>query len=357
MRLHITGRLTNDRVDALVVDNPNSDNDIPHITLATAEGVKPFASNAELAANRDKIEPLDDYVDTTLKNNMSSRRRDESHSTLRNLVEQSVLSVLCEKNKKGGFNHAERGDEFYTRYKDVDREMSNYDFTGKVVYCCCDNPSSSNFVKYFRNNFDSLGLSLLMATYYSDTPSLYTYDGEKSHMRPIKSGRFQDNVCLMRMCDVVVTNPPFSKNMTRDLINTVIGIGKDLIIVGHNTTVYRKDMAEYVTNGKLNQGYSPINRFETPDGEQSSEPTAWYTTMKVKKPDFTSGRRYSESDYVKYDDYDAIEVGNYRDIPDDYYGKMGVPTGFMRVLNRDQFDVLGLFTPKMDAVEVCFALP
>ena len=78
MRLRITGRLVTDRVDALVVDNPNSDNEIPHITLATADGVKPFASNAELKAHYADIEPLDDYVDTTFRNNMSRSRKNES---------------------------------------------------------------------------------------------------------------------------------------------------------------------------------------------------------------------------------------------------------------------------------------
>ena len=45
---------------------------ISHITLATAEGVKPFESNRELENNQDKIQPLDDHVDTTFTNNLRS---------------------------------------------------------------------------------------------------------------------------------------------------------------------------------------------------------------------------------------------------------------------------------------------
>ena len=74
LRLHIVGRLTNDVVDALVVENPNSNNPIPHITLATGDGIKPFQSNIELQNHRDEIEPLDDYVDTTFVNNMAKPR-------------------------------------------------------------------------------------------------------------------------------------------------------------------------------------------------------------------------------------------------------------------------------------------
>ena len=68
--LHIIGRLTTDKVDVLVVENPESDNRTPHITLATAKGIKPVASNFELEKYKDKIQPLDDYVDVTFTNNL-----------------------------------------------------------------------------------------------------------------------------------------------------------------------------------------------------------------------------------------------------------------------------------------------
>lgn len=71
LTLHIIGRLITDKVDALVVENPNSNNEIPHITLATNNGIKPFKSNEELKLHKDKIQPLDDYVQTTFTNNMS----------------------------------------------------------------------------------------------------------------------------------------------------------------------------------------------------------------------------------------------------------------------------------------------
>lgn len=66
--LHITGRLTTDKVDVLVVENPESNNKFPHITLATAEGVKPAAAKKELETHKGDIIPLNDYVDTTFRN-------------------------------------------------------------------------------------------------------------------------------------------------------------------------------------------------------------------------------------------------------------------------------------------------
>lgn len=57
--IKILGRLVNENVDVLVVDNPKSKNKYPHITLSTAEGIKPFQSNRELITNENQIEWFD----------------------------------------------------------------------------------------------------------------------------------------------------------------------------------------------------------------------------------------------------------------------------------------------------------
>ena len=57
-KLEIIGRLTTKKVDVLLVKDPKSTNKDAHITLSTAEGVKPFESNKEIEANRDKIVPI-----------------------------------------------------------------------------------------------------------------------------------------------------------------------------------------------------------------------------------------------------------------------------------------------------------
>jgi len=61
-----------------------------------------------------------------------------------------------------------KNDEFYTDLKDIQSELSHYSdkFKGKVVFCNCDDPFESNFVKYFLMNFNRLGLKELIATGY-----------------------------------------------------------------------------------------------------------------------------------------------------------------------------------------------
>ena len=49
-------------------------------------------------------------------------------------------------------------DELYTQYKTVEVELKHHDFRGLRVYCPCDNYLKSNFVKYFVDNFQSLGI-------------------------------------------------------------------------------------------------------------------------------------------------------------------------------------------------------
>ena len=59
-----------------------------------------------------------------------------------------------------------KNDEFYTMLSDIENELAHYreHFKGKVVYCNCDDPRWSNFVKYFSMNFEFLGLKKLIAT-------------------------------------------------------------------------------------------------------------------------------------------------------------------------------------------------
>ena len=66
----------------------------------------------------------------------------------------------------------EKNDEFYTQLEDIQLELKNYPdkFKGKVVFCNCDDPFESNFVKYFLMNFNRLELKELIATGYKTSP-------------------------------------------------------------------------------------------------------------------------------------------------------------------------------------------
>ena len=57
-----------------------------------------------------------------------------------------------------------KNDEFYTQYADIEKEIESYlkanptIFEDKTVLLPCDDPTVSNFTRYFVNNFEKLGL-------------------------------------------------------------------------------------------------------------------------------------------------------------------------------------------------------
>jgi hypothetical protein len=71
----------------------------------------------------------------------------------------------------------------------------------------------------------------------------------------------------------------------------------------------------------------------------------WFTNLDYEKRhiDLDLYDRYygHETEYPKYDNYDAINVDRIKDIPKDYKGVMGVPITFVEQWNPDQFEILG----------------
>ena len=46
--------------------------------------------------------------------------------------------------------------------------------------------------------------------------------------------------------------------------------------------------------------------------------------------------------FVKYDNFDAIDVSRVKNIPSDYNGVMGVPISFLSKHSPEQFEIIGL---------------
>lgn len=124
-------------------------------------------------------------------------------------------------NKKNDNLHQakkEKNDEFYTQLSDIEKEVRNYwdELKGKSVYCPCDDYRTSNFVRYFKNNFDEIGITRLTATNFDigNGAYKYVYDGENETITELEgNGDFRSDECTKikdEECDVVITNPPFS---------------------------------------------------------------------------------------------------------------------------------------------------
>lgn len=174
------------------------------------------------------------------------------------------------------------------------------------------------------------------------------------------AGDFRSRECLELLdeADIVVTNPPFS--LFREYVATLMEHDKRFVIMGNINAITYKEIFPLLRNNELWLGYGKVKEFIVPstdhpdrgnvavgaDGKAIAKfgNICWYTNLDIKKrhEDLLLYRRYKghETDYPKYDNYDAIEVSKVADIPEDYYGVMGVPITFMDKYSPDQFDIV-----------------
>lgn len=257
-----------------------------------------------------------------------------------------------------------KNDEFYTRLTDIENELKHYkdQFRGKVIFCNCDDPKESSFVKYFSLNFEHLGLKKLIATHYKGS-TLFTkegsykleYTGDKNGNRipdpnefmtkMIGTGDFRSEECieLLKEADIVVTNPPFS--LFREYVAQLIGHNKKFLIIGNDNAIKYKGIFELIKENKIWLGYSKAKEFHKPDGStQKFGNVGWFTNLDVEKrhQKLTLFKSYSPVEYPKYDNFDAIDVSRVSEIPKDYKGKMGVPITFLDKHDPEQFEIIDL---------------
>ena len=293
-------------------------------------------------------------------------------------------------------------DEFYTQITDIEKELRNYKpyFRDKVVFCNCDDPYESNFFKYFALNFNQLGLRKLIATCYDgspvsgnellldfgstvDNPKKVAYKVEITEvtdangdgainladiqylMRNDKNvisilqgnGDFRSPECveLLKQADIVVTNPPFS--LFREYLAQLDQYDKQFVIVGNTNALTYKEVFRMFQSDRIRTGYTNFNVgmfFEVPatyekfhhieNGKKMARvsTSCWFTNLPVKKhtEDLVLYKHYTPEEYPKYDNYDAINVNTYTDIPCDYEGVMGVPITFLDKYNPEQFEII-----------------
>ena len=279
-------------------------------------------------------------------------------------------------------------DEFYTQLSDIENELQHYQkyFKNKTVLCNCDDPRISNFFKYFSLNFKHLKLKKLITTCYKSKNLDYftknnskkavklEYDGYKfnnkvpePHQIGIVSlesdGDFRSKECIeiLKEVDIVCTNPPFS--LFREFVAQLIEHKKKFIIIGNQNAITYKKNFPLIRDNKLWLGpsiQSGDREFGVPDNYPLNaagfridengkkfirvKSVRWFTNFGHKKRHeyLLLSKKYNKTDYLKYDNYNAINVDKTKDIPIDYKGIMGVPITFMDKYNPDQFKIVGL---------------
>ena len=263
-----------------------------------------------------------------------------------------------------------KNDEFYTQSSDIEKELSNYKehFINKTVFCNCDDPRVSNFFHYFSYQFEHLWLKKLITTCYKNQnldlfsqnnteSALYIeYTGDKNGdripnteeigIKPLAGdGDFRNQECieLLQQADIVVTNPPFS--LFREYVAQLFKYDKKFVIIGNQNAITYKEIFKLIKENKIWLWNTFPKEFREPDGNMKKFwNIAWFTNLDYTKrhEDLILYKKYNETDYQKYENYDAINIDKIKDIPADYTGAMGVPITFLNKYNPDQFEIIGL---------------
>ncbi|MDR0568668.1 MAG: GIY-YIG nuclease family protein [Spirochaetaceae bacterium] len=266
-------------------------------------------------------------------------------------------------------------DEFYTRYEDVEQELSMYRKTiwkNKVVFCNCgdavddDEKKTSAFALYFLRNFNGLSLKKLICTQYSGKADLFNQGAKgyiftkygfneldrKKDYPDGYTGSFDDPLSLKILreeADIVCTNPPFSKAI--DFWKILIGSGKKFLIISNITSAISTAFIPYFKNNTVWAGYNEVDWFLNPKKEPIRAAGHWYTNLSVKdRPKYKHLKimplQEIPAKYKKYDDNNMLIVDKSY-IPSDYQKPFAVSArtilngllekGYI-IINEKQYD-------------------
>lgn len=279
-----------------------------------------------------------------------------------------------------------KNDEFYTQLVDIESELQYYKnhFKGKVVFCNCDDPRSSNFFRYFVSHFKELGLKKVIAACYKEQnwslfdtkENEYGYFFEYTGIELLDSNpktanivyfkgdgdfRSPESIALLKQSDIVVTNPPFS--LFREFVAQLIRHDKQFLIIGNINAITYKEIFRLIQDNKAWLGVNlgrGISGFIVPEyyelygtetkidefGNRIISPNncLWLTNLdnSIRHEDIKLTKSYygHEQEYPIYDNYDGININRTQDIPQDYSGYMGVPITFLHKFNPRQFEII-----------------
>lgn len=173
-------------------------------------------------------------------------------------------------------------------------------------------------------------------------------------------GDFRSKECIdiLEKADIVVTNPPFS--LFNEYVLQLVKYNKQFLIIGNQNAMTNKEIFPLIKNNQIWHGYHVGDmKFKVPsyyepratrywedEGGQkwrSLGNICWLTNLDIKKRHECDPlyREYDPKNYPKYDNFDAIEISQVRDMPCDYAGFMGVPLTFLSKYSPDYFEIIG----------------
>lgn len=237
-------------------------------------------------------------------------------------------------------------DEFYTLYESIEHIYKggfiNTDtLKDKIIYCNCDDYRWSNYVKFWKNNFEYFNIKKLISTNYDngDGAYIYTYDGLNETIEQGRDdGSFEHYSDFINDDTIVVTNPPFSRS--RDYFNFLKNNDAKFYVHSSilNTIKFWNDLNDiyFLCNKKCSwyeldgvKKFVAASCVVTNIGfDKTSSKVSLTKTFDEVKHDF-----YEADDFYKGDTWKGriLNVDKCEDIPNDYDDFIGVPISFIYV--------------------------
>ena len=260
-----------------------------------------------------------------------------------------------ERTRQNILNQAKKAknDEFYTRYEDVEKEISMYPksiWKNKCVLCNCDDAvadrekrnenNTSAFALYFLNNFEELGLKKLICIHYGGGIDLFnagakayvfTKDGVEELFKNDKgfTGSFDDPLSIKILneeADIVCTNPPFSR--ARDYWDLIIKSGKKFLLISNITNAIHTYYIKLFAQKKLWAGYNRVDWYYNPKKQLVDASGHWYTNIPIKNRPKWKNLKFMKINEIpdkekKFDDNGILHIQhNY--IPTNYKNPFAV---------------------------------
>ncbi len=181
--------------------------------------------------------------------------------------------------------------------------------------------------------------------------------------------RSPECIALLKQSDIVATNPPFS--LFREYVAQLVEFSKKFLIIGNQNAITYKEIFPLIKDNKVWLGVDnggtkwfevqedydikTASRKKIVNGKKyfSMGSIMWFTNLdhgrrhqKLPLMTMAENLKFSKNlrgkaAYERYDNYDAIDVSTYKEIPSDFDGVMGVPVTFLDKYNPDQFEIVG----------------
>lgn len=236
--------------------------------------------------------------------------------------------------------------------------------------------------KFDKNKTNSHGKIFTLERDKNHSGKINIYDIDFDYLEGDGDFRSDEVRKLRDEADIIITNPPFS--LFREFVAWIFEGKKDFLIIGNQNAISYKEIFPLIKDNKMWTGHRFNQRvngknmtFLVPDSYKmtgtelyvdengkkyiSVAGTGWFTNLEhgrrhqplqlmtmADNLKFSKHAEIRTKGYVKYDNYDAIDVSFTDAIPCDYAGVMGVPISFLPKYNPEQFEILGLAPERTD---------